>query len=249
MGPGPRGPGGRTTGRSSTSRLTPQLSAEESLAALVSRDVLCYVQMARPIVRHLRSDRLRTRGLRGLRSGWSLRSRTGLHGRPLTGPPRGFASPDPEGRALREMMASTYGLDIFCRAIEEGRASGAPRAIRPNGSVAANATGGAVPAAGRSHRIRGRGRRWPVLLRRCRKPRAGGLAGRMPDHLGNTAKRSVWHAIWVVSLVSDTADTEVRRIEGVVGAHLGRYNSRRLPRPRPPGDRAARKTLRVGGRP
>ena len=42
------------------------------------------------------------------------------------------------------MMASSYGLDIFRQAIEDGRAGRAPRAIRPDGSIATNATGAEI---------------------------------------------------------------------------------------------------------
>lgn len=62
---------------------------------------------------------------------------------------------------------------------------------------------------------------------------SGGLAGRVTEHLSDPAKRARWHTVWVVPLCPDTGETEVRRIEGVVGAHLGPYGSRRLPHPRP----------------
>jgi len=75
---------------------------------------------------------------------------------------------------------------------------------------------------------------------------AGGLADRMAEHLGDPAKRSVWHAVWVVPLLPGTAETEVRRIEGVVGAHLGPYGARRLPLPRPFAGRAGQAPLPVG---
>lgn len=61
---------------------------------------------------------------------------------------------------------------------------------------------------------------------------SGGLAGRLSEHLDDPAKRARWHCVWVVPLRPDTVDAEVRRIEGVVGAHLGPYGSRRLPLPR-----------------
>jgi hypothetical protein len=63
--------------------------------------------------------------------------------------------------------------------------------------------------------------------------RAGGLAQRLAEHLDDPAKRSVWHHVWVVPLISPIAEVEVRRIEGVIGAHLGPYLSRRLPSPLP----------------
>ena len=64
--------------------------------------------------------------------------------------------------------------------------------------------------------------------------RAGGLADRLAEHLDDPGKRSSWHHVWVVPLRSHTTEVEVRRIEGVIGAHLGPYMSRRLPSPRPP---------------
>jgi len=45
---------------------------------------------------------------------------------------------------LRAMMAESYGLDIFRQVIEDGRAGRAPRAIRPDGSVATNAMGAEI---------------------------------------------------------------------------------------------------------
>jgi hypothetical protein len=41
-------------------------------------------------------------------------------------------------------MASPYGLDIFRQAIEDGRSGRAPRAIRPDGSIATDATGAEI---------------------------------------------------------------------------------------------------------
>jgi hypothetical protein len=55
----------------------------------------------------------------------------------------GFDDREPQ-HLLREMMASTYGLDVFRQAIEDGRAGQAPRAIRPDGSIATNATGAEI---------------------------------------------------------------------------------------------------------
>ncbi len=62
----------------------------------------------------------------------------------------------------------------------------------------------------------------------------GGLKDRVSEHLGDPAKRTIWHVIWVLPLVAGTPSHEVRRIEGVVGAHLGPALSRRLPSARPP---------------
>lgn len=55
----------------------------------------------------------------------------------------GYDDREPQ-HLLREMMASSYGLDIFHQAIEDGRAGKAPRAIRPDGSIVTNATGAEV---------------------------------------------------------------------------------------------------------
>lgn len=63
---------------------------------------------------------------------------------------------------------------------------------------------------------------------------AGGLAERIAEHLRDQAKRAMWRTVWVVPLRPDTVLAEVRRIEGVVGAHLRPHRSRRLPVPRPP---------------
>jgi hypothetical protein len=52
----------------------------------------------------------------------------------------GYDDREPQ-HLLREMMVSPYGLDIFRQAIEDGRAGRAPRAIRPDGSIAVNAIG------------------------------------------------------------------------------------------------------------
>jgi|GEM_PF-2259822 len=52
----------------------------------------------------------------------------------------GYDDREPQ-HLLREMMASAYGLDIFQQAVIDGRAGRAPRAIRPDGSIATNATG------------------------------------------------------------------------------------------------------------
>ncbi len=55
----------------------------------------------------------------------------------------GYDDREPQ-HLLREMMASPYGLDIFRQAIEDGRAGRAPRATRPDGSIATNATGAEI---------------------------------------------------------------------------------------------------------
>jgi hypothetical protein len=74
----------------------------------------------------------------------------------------------------------------------------------------------------------------------------GGLADRLAEHLDDPAKRSRWQAVWVVPLTPSTSGTEVRRIEGVIGAHLGPYLSRRLPVPRPPAARLGRHSFGAG---
>lgn len=62
----------------------------------------------------------------------------------------------------------------------------------------------------------------------------GGLGSRLAEHLADAKKRSTWHAAWVIPLRPETPEAEVRRIEGVIGAHLGPYASRQLPVPKPP---------------
>jgi hypothetical protein len=59
----------------------------------------------------------------------------------------------------------------------------------------------------------------------------GGLAERMAEHLADAAKAARWHSVWIIPLRADTLASEVRRLEGVIGAHLGPYASRRLPSP------------------
>lgn len=56
---------------------------------------------------------------------------------------QGYDDREPQ-HLLREMMASPYGLQIFCHVIEEGRAGRAPRAIHPDGSIATDATGAEI---------------------------------------------------------------------------------------------------------
>ncbi len=61
----------------------------------------------------------------------------------------------------------------------------------------------------------------------------GGLAARIAEHLTDPIKCELWHRVWVLPLRPETPEVEVRRIEGVVGAHLPRLGSQRLPRARP----------------
>lgn len=63
---------------------------------------------------------------------------------------------------------------------------------------------------------------------------SGGFADRLAEHLDDPQKRAHWRRVWTIPLRPETAVQEVRRIEGVVGAHLGPYLSRRLPVPEPP---------------
>jgi len=58
-----------------------------------------------------------------------------------------------------------------------------------------------------------------------------GLGDRVAEHLGDQRKRVTWRDVWVLLLHPDTPRREVRRIEGVVGAHLGPTASLRLPQP------------------
>jgi hypothetical protein len=55
----------------------------------------------------------------------------------------GYDDREPQ-HLLREMMASQYGLDVFRRVIEDGRAGRTPKALRPDGSIATNATGSEI---------------------------------------------------------------------------------------------------------
>ena len=63
---------------------------------------------------------------------------------------------------------------------------------------------------------------------------SSGLAGRIAEHLSDPAKRAVWHWIWVLPLHPNTMEAEVRRLEGVVGLHLGPLDNCWLPRAAPP---------------
>ncbi len=55
----------------------------------------------------------------------------------------GYDDREPQ-HLLREMMRSSYGLDVFQQVIDDGRAGRAPRAIREDGSIATNATGAEI---------------------------------------------------------------------------------------------------------
>ncbi len=61
----------------------------------------------------------------------------------------------------------------------------------------------------------------------------GGLAARVAEHLDDPHKRTRWETVCIIPLRPETPVREVRRIEGVIGAHLGPYLSRRLPVPQP----------------
>jgi hypothetical protein len=66
--------------------------------------------------------------------------------------------------------------------------------------------------------------------------RAGsGLAARVHEHLVDDYKRRTWHHLWVLPLKESTPLSDVRRLEGVVGAHLGPTDNRWLPAPGPAG--------------
>ena len=58
-----------------------------------------------------------------------------------------------------------------------------------------------------------------------------GLAARIAEHLADPRKRAAWDHVWMLPLHSDTPLGEVRRLEGVIGAHLGPLDNVRLPRP------------------
>jgi hypothetical protein len=61
-----------------------------------------------------------------------------------------------------------------------------------------------------------------------------GLAARIYEHLCDPRKRRNWDHVWVLVLRDETPLAEVRRLEGVVGAHLGPTGNRWLPKPAPP---------------
>lgn len=61
-----------------------------------------------------------------------------------------------------------------------------------------------------------------------------GLAARIYEHLSDPRKRRTWNHVWVLLLKDETPVAEVRRLEGVVGAHLGPTANRWLPKPAPP---------------
>lgn len=56
-----------------------------------------------------------------------------------------------------------------------------------------------------------------------------GLAARLDEHLRTFAKRTAWNRLLVVPLVDSTPESEVRRIEGRIGAHLAPLASKALP--------------------
>ena len=74
----------------------------------------------------------------------------------------------------------------------------------------------------------------------------GTLADRLAEHLADPVKRALWHTVRVVPLRPDVTATEARRVEGVVGAHLGPYGSRQLPAPRLPRRSLRRAAVEMG---
>lgn len=64
-----------------------------------------------------------------------------------------------------------------------------------------------------------------------------GLRERVAEHLTDPRKRTVWHHVWVVPLQLATAESEVRRLEGVIASHLGPPDSWRNPKAFPPARR------------
>lgn len=56
-----------------------------------------------------------------------------------------------------------------------------------------------------------------------------GLAARVAEHLADPNKRAAWDHLWVIPLRPETDVSHVRRIEGIVGAHIGPSHNRRLP--------------------
>lgn len=61
----------------------------------------------------------------------------------------------------------------------------------------------------------------------------GGLAVRIAEHLNELTKCQSWYRVWVLPIRPETPEIEVRRVEGVVGAHLPRLGFQRLPRALP----------------
>jgi hypothetical protein len=57
-----------------------------------------------------------------------------------------------------------------------------------------------------------------------------GASGRLRVHLAEPAKRRTWRSVWLIPLSANTPESEVRRIEGRVGARLHPTGSRRLPK-------------------
>jgi len=63
---------------------------------------------------------------------------------------------------------------------------------------------------------------------------SGGLACRLREHLTDPVKRSTWAVVYAIPLEDSTPEAEVRRLEGVIGAHLRPRDNRWLPAARPP---------------
>jgi hypothetical protein len=57
-----------------------------------------------------------------------------------------------------------------------------------------------------------------------------GAAGRLRDHLAEPHKRRTWRSVWLIPLSAETPESEVRRVEGRVGARLCPTGNRRLPK-------------------
>jgi hypothetical protein len=64
-----------------------------------------------------------------------------------------------------------------------------------------------------------------------------GAAGRLRLHLAQPAKRRTWRSVWLIPLSANTPESEVRRVEGRVGARLRPTGSMRLPKPFGPAPR------------
>ena len=58
----------------------------------------------------------------------------------------------------------------------------------------------------------------------------GGLSSRIADHLRDSQKRETWTDLWVLPLKPDTPLVSIRKLEGVIGAHLRPIDNIRLPR-------------------
>lgn len=64
----------------------------------------------------------------------------------------------------------------------------------------------------------------------CRPENAFGVRARVEEHLRKHERHAAWNKVLLLPLKSDTPLSEVRRIEGRVGAHLRPAMSNALPK-------------------